>query len=87
MLAIKNLGRSFIRNIISERNAGKFTSFYNFCSRMHGSDFNKRAVESLIKSGALDGLGANRRQMLMAMNEIIDELDSKKRRNLTRNRH
>ena len=61
MLAIKNLGRSFIRNIISERNAGKFTSFYNFCSRMHGSDFNKRAVESLIKSGALDGLGANRR--------------------------
>ena len=29
MLAIKNLGRSFIRNIISERNAGKFTSFYN----------------------------------------------------------
>ena len=82
MLAIKNLGRSFIRNIISERNAGKFTSFYNFCSRMHGSDFNKRAVESLIKSGALDGLGAKRRQMLMAMNDIIDELDSKKRRNV-----
>ena len=49
---------------------------------MHGADFNKRAVESLIKSGALDGLGANRRQMLMAMNEIIDELDSKKRRNV-----
>ena len=36
MLAIKNLGRSFIRNIISERNAGKFTSFYNFCSRKIG---------------------------------------------------
>ena len=68
LLAIKNLGRSFIKNIISERRAGKFTSFYNFCSRMHGSDFNKRAVESLIKSGALDGLGANRRQMLMGMN-------------------
>ena len=49
---------------------------------MHGADFNKRAVESLIKSGALDGLGANRRQMLMGMNEIIDELDSKKRRNV-----
>ena len=82
LLAIKNLGRSFIKNIIAERRAGKFTSFYNFCSRMHGSDFNKRAVESLIKSGALDGLGANRRQMLMGMNEIIDELDSKKRRNV-----
>ena len=82
LLAIKNLGRSFIKNIIAERRAGKFTSFYNFCSRMHGADFNKRAVESLIKSGALDGLGANRRQMLMGMNEIIDELDSKKRRNV-----
>ncbi len=82
LLAIKNLGRSFIKNIINERRLGKFTSFYNFCSRMHGSDFNKRAIESLIRSGALDGLGANRRQMYMAMNEIIDELDNKKRRNL-----
>lgn len=34
MLAIKNLGRSFIKNIISERNAGRFTSFYNFCSKI-----------------------------------------------------
>ncbi len=82
LLAIKNLGRNFIRNIINERRLGKFTSFYNFCSRMHGSDFNKRAVESLIKCGALDGLGANRRQMYMAMNEFIDELDNKKRRNI-----
>lgn len=82
LLAIKNLGRSFITNIISERRAGEFVSFYDFCSRMHGADFNKRAVESLVKSGALDGLGANRRQMLMAMNEIIDELDSKRRRNV-----
>lgn len=82
MLAIKNLGRNFIRNIIAERRTGKFTSFYNFCSRMHGADFNKRAVESLIKSGALDGLGANRRQMIMGMNEIIDDLDNKRRRNV-----
>ncbi len=82
LLAIKNLGRSFIKNIIAERRVGKFTSFYDFCSRMHGSDFNKRAVESLIRCGALDGLGANRRQMIMGMNEIIDELDNKKKRNI-----
>ncbi len=82
LLAIKNLGRSFIKNIIAERRAGRFTSFYNFCSRMHGADFNKRAVESLIRCGALDDLGANRRQMLMGMNEIIDDLDNKRRRNL-----
>ncbi|MBR0348867.1 MAG: DNA polymerase III subunit alpha [Clostridia bacterium] len=82
LLAIKNLGRNFIKNIIAERRLGKFTSFYDFCSRMHGADFNKRAVESLIRCGALDGLGANRRQMLMGMNEIIDELDNKKKRNV-----
>ncbi|MBP9989068.1 MAG: DNA polymerase III subunit alpha, partial [Ruminococcus sp.] len=82
LLAIKNLGRGFIKRIVAERNAGKYTSFYNFCSRLYGSDFNKRAVESLIKSGALDNLGANRRQMLMGMHEIIDELDNKKRRNI-----
>ena len=82
LLAIKNIGRNFIRNIINERRVGKFTSFYDFCSRMYGSDFNKRAVESLIRCGALDGLGANRRQMLMGMNEIIDDLDSKKKRNI-----
>ncbi len=82
LLAIKNLGRSFIKNIIAERRMGRFTSFYNFCSRMHGADFNKRAVESLIRCGALDDLGANRRQMLMGMNEIIDDLDNKRRRNL-----
>ncbi len=82
LLAIKNLGRSFIKNIIAERRTGRFTSFYNFCSRMHGADFNKRAVESLIRCGALDDLGANRRQMLMGMNEIVDELDNKRRRNI-----
>jgi len=82
LLAIKNLGRNFIKNIIAERRTGRFTSFYNFCSRMHGADFNKRAVESLIRSGALDGLGANRRQMIIGMNEIIDDLDSKRRRNI-----
>lgn len=82
LLAIKNLGRSFIKNIIAERRHGRFTSFYDFCSRMHGADFNKRAVESLVRCGALDGLGANRRQMLMGMNEIIDELDNKKKRNI-----
>lgn len=82
LLAIKNLGKNFIGNIIAERRAGKYTSFRNFCTRLYGTDFNKRAVESLIKSGALDGLGANRRQMLMGMAEIIDDLDNKRRRNI-----
>lgn len=82
LLAIKNLGVNFIKKIIDERRVGAYTSLYDFCSRMHGTDFNRRAVESLIKSGSLDNLGANRRQMLMGLPEIIDDLDNKKRRNI-----
>jgi len=65
LLAVKNVGAGFIREIERERKTGgEFTSFYSFCKRMQDKEFNKRAVESLIKCGALDGLGANRRQML-----------------------
>ncbi len=83
LLAIKNLGHDFIDTIISERERnGKFTSFYSFCKRVHGKGFNRRAVESLIKSGALDGLGCNRQEMLVNLSYVIDDLDSAKRRNL-----
>ena len=83
LLAIKNLGHDFIDTIISERERnGRFTSFYSFCKRVHGKGFNRRAVESLIKSGALDGLGNNRQEMLMNLTNVIDDLDSTKRRNL-----
>ncbi len=83
LLAIKNLGHDFIDTIISERERnGKFTSFYSFCKRVHGKGFNRRAVESLIKSGALDGLGSNRQEMLVNLSYVIDDLDSAKRRNL-----
>ena len=83
MLAIKNLGTSFINSIIKERETyGKFASLYNFCKRTHGKDFNKRAVEGLIKCGALDNLGMNRREMLTNLPDIIDGLDTQKRRNV-----
>ena len=83
LLAIKNLGHDFIDTIISERESnGQFTSFYSFCKRVHGKGFNRRAVESLINSGALDGLGSNRQEMLVNLSYVIDDLDSTKRRNL-----
>ncbi len=83
LLAIKNLGHDYIDTIINERRLnGKFTSFYSFCKRTHGKGFNRRAVEGLIKSGALDGLGNNRQEMLVNLQDIIDDLDSSRRRNL-----
>lgn len=83
MLAIKNLGVSFIKKIIDEREQnGAYTSLYNFCKRTYGKDFNKRAIEGLIKSGAIDNLGMNRREMLTNLPEIIDGLDMQKRKNV-----
>ncbi len=81
--AIKNLGKHFIASIVEERTAnGLYTSFYDFCKRLYGKDFNKRAVEGLVKSGALDGLGLNRREMLQNLSEIVAGLDGDNRRNL-----
>ena len=83
LLAVKNLGRNFISSIISERELnGEYTSFFSFCKRLYGKEFNKRAIESLIKCGALDGLGTNRRQMLLMMPEVLQNLDNEKRRNI-----
>ena len=75
--AVKNLGRGFIENIITERNKQKFTSFYDFCNRSYCRDTNIRSLENLIKSGALDGLGANRKQMLESSKRFLDIVSSK----------
>ncbi len=83
LLAIKNLGRGFIKTIIDNREqGGKYTSFYTFCKRVYSKEFNRRAVESLIKCGACDGLDLNRRQMLYMLPIIISELDTDKNRNV-----
>ena len=71
MLAIKNLGAGFIKRIIELRQEKRFESMYDFCLRMQGRDFNRRALEGLIKSGAMDSFGYNRRQMLQGLDLVI----------------
>lgn len=82
LMAIKNLGKQFIDDIIREREQRPFSSLYDFCSRLYSRNLNSRGVESLIKSGALDSLGANRRQMLSMLKPVLDDLDYEKRRNM-----
>ena len=78
LLAVKNLGRSLIDRIIRERRNGRFTSFYDFCSRLYGTELNKRALESLIRCGALDDLGANRKQMMLASDTFLSTIAAEK---------
>lgn len=82
LLAIKNLGKQFIDEIIAERRCKPYSSFYDFCKRLFGKNMNSRAIESLIKCGAFDDLGANRRQLLAVYKSVIDDLDYERRRNM-----
>ena len=83
LLAIKNVGRTLIERIVAERTEnGPYRSFYNFCQRLQGRDLNRRAVESLVKSGALDELGYNRREMFTGIPRVLEALDSASRRNV-----
>ena len=81
LLAIKNLGRAFIEQIIRERRLKPFKSLYDFCKRLCGRNMNSRALESLIKCGALDGLGANRRQLLAISKTVLDDVEYESRKN------
>ena len=72
LTTIKNVGESFVRKCVSERNKnGSFKSLKVFISRMLG-ELNKRSVECLIKSGAFDSLEGSRAQKLAVYEEIID---------------
>lgn len=76
LLGIKNIGSEFIDDIVNERKNGEFTSLTDFCQRMQEGHFNRRAVESLIRAGAMDCLGANRRQMLQVLPALLTNLDN-----------
>ncbi|MEE1185244.1 MAG: DNA polymerase III subunit alpha, partial [Acutalibacteraceae bacterium] len=79
LMAIKNLGRGLIERLIEERKNGEYTSMYDFCKRVHGRDFNRRALEGLIKGGALDGLEDNRRMMIFGIDSVLAAVDNEKR--------
>lgn len=75
LLAVKNLGKGLISSIVRERQNGRFTSFFDFCSRMKGTELKRNALESLIRCGALDGLDANRRQMLLSAEYFLQYIN------------
>ena len=80
LLAVKNVAQSYVELIIKERNDnGPYESFFSFCKRTYGTEFNRRSVEHLIKAGALDGMGTNRNQMLQMMELVIESLESDKK--------
>jgi len=72
LLAIKNLGADIIEVIVKERkNGGHYKDLEDFIARIHSKNFNKKSLDSLIRSGALDAFGE--RGMLLANIEVLLE--------------
>lgn len=85
LMAVKNVGENFIEAIIKAREDGPFSSFTDFCERIENIDpsvMNKRAVESLIKCGAMNSLGGNRAQFLAIFEKVMDGIHEDKKRNI-----
>jgi DNA polymerase III subunit alpha len=71
LAAIKNVGENTAKAIREARlGQGEFHSLYDFCERIESRFLNKRVFESLIKSGAMDSLGA-RESMLESVDDAL----------------
>ena len=70
--AIKGVGRAAVEALISEREAnGPFCSLAEFCRRAESDKINRRALEAMIKSGAMDDFGESRRGLMAQVPEAL----------------
>ncbi len=75
--AVKNVGENAVNSILeSRREGGVFCSMYDFARRVDLRKVNKKVIESLIKCGAFDGMGPNRRSMLECLDSVLDQAAS-----------
>jgi DNA polymerase III subunit alpha len=71
--AIKNVGENTVKGILEARDSlAGFKGFFQFCESVDSRLLNKRVMESLMRAGALDGLGANRAQMIDAIDSAME---------------
>ena len=83
LAAIKSVSHTVIEKLCEEREErGRFTSLKDFLTRMADREINKRVVENFIKAGALDNLGATRKQSMMVYAGIMDSIAQDKKNNM-----
>ncbi|WP_417421160.1 DNA polymerase III subunit alpha [Halomonas sp.] len=70
--AIRGVGEGPIGAIVEARQTGgPFTDLFDFCRRLDPKRMNKRTLEALIRSGALDNLGPNRAVLAASMEDAL----------------
>jgi DNA polymerase-3 subunit alpha len=69
---IKGVGGNAVQAILEERDeSGEFKSLLDFCQRVNMRKVNKKVIESLTKSGAMDCLGCSRRSIMAGMERVM----------------
>jgi len=78
--AIKGVGRAAVESVIAEREAnGPFTDLIEFCRRVDHDKLNRRALEAMIKGGAMDGFGQTRRSLMHQVPEALASAEQQAR--------
>jgi DNA polymerase-3 subunit alpha len=80
LVAVKNVGETAIHSILeARRDQGRFRDLFDFCQRVDLRLVNKRVIESLIKCGAFDSLGARRAQLIAVVDKAMEAAASAQR--------
>jgi DNA polymerase-3 subunit alpha len=78
LAAVKNVGHNAIESIVAGRKEGPYQSIFEFSEKVDLRLLNKRVLESLIKSGAMDSLG-RRAQVMAVLDKAIDQAQKAQR--------
>jgi len=73
--AVKGVGEGPVEGIVEARKEGPFIDLFDFCKRVGTKRLNKRVLESLVKSGALDKLGPNRAVLWASIGDALQAAD------------
>ncbi|MBN1164210.1 MAG: DNA polymerase III subunit alpha [Candidatus Krumholzibacteriota bacterium] len=71
LAAVKNVGEKAVRSIVEARKDGPFADLHDFCDRVDLRMINRRVIENLIQSGAMDSLPATRSQKMATLDRIL----------------
>ena len=78
--AVKGVGEGPVECIVAARESGgAFKDLFDFCQRVDPRKVNRRSLEALIKSGAMDNLGPTRAVLMASLNEAIKAADQHSR--------
>ncbi|MDO4555549.1 MAG: DNA polymerase III subunit alpha [Lachnospiraceae bacterium] len=82
--AIKSLGKPVIQAIVEERKRnGRYQNLEDLSSRLTSKEMNKRSIENLIKSGALDEFGYTRKQQMQAYAGVLNQVNRQRKEAMT----